>query len=90
MKYTRSLPNKNKIGKKQYYKQVVSNLTQPLMFWNKKKKSRITEEDKVWVDEDLKWLRAEFGEEHFMEIQTVTPTKKFYNRTFDGTKKEYD
>jgi len=58
------------------------------MFWNKKKKLPITKEDKVWVDEDLNWLRTEFGEEHFMEIRTVTPTKKFYNRTFDGTEKD--
>jgi hypothetical protein len=57
------------------------------MFWNKKKKLPITDEDKIWVDEDLNWLRTEFGEEHFMEIQTVTPTKYFYERTFDGTEK---
>ena len=58
------------------------------MFWNKKKKLPITEEDKVWIDEDLNWLRTEFGEEHFMEIKTITPTKDFYNRNFDGTKKD--
>lgn len=58
------------------------------MFWNKKKKLPITKEDKVWIDEDLNWLRTEFGKEHFMEIRTVTPTKKFYNRTFDGTEKD--
>ena len=58
------------------------------MFWNKNKKLPITEEDKIWVDEDLNWLRAEFGEEHFMEIRTVTPTKDFYERTFDGTEKD--
>ena len=58
------------------------------MFWNKKKKLPITEEDKIWVDEDLKWLKAEFGLEHFMEIRTVTPTKDFYERTFDGTEKD--
>ncbi|GEQ87448.1 hypothetical protein ULMS_29560 [Patiriisocius marinistellae] len=58
------------------------------MFWNKKTKLPITKEDKVWVDEDLIWLRTEFGEEHFMEIRTVTPTKDFYDRTFDGTEKD--
>ncbi len=58
------------------------------MFWNKKKKLPITEEDKVWVDADLNWLRTEFGQEHFMEIRTVTPTKDFYNRTFNGTEKD--
>lgn len=58
------------------------------MFWNKKKKLPITEEDKIWVDEDLNWLKTEFGKEHFMEIKTVTPTKDFYERTFDGTEKD--
>ena len=58
------------------------------MFWNKKKKLPITEEDKIWVDEDLNWLKAEFGKEHFIEIRTVTPTKDFYERTFDGTEKD--
>ena len=58
------------------------------MFWNKKKKLPITDEDRVWIDEDLNWLLAEFGEEHFMEIRTVTPTKESYNRTFDGTKRD--
>lgn len=58
------------------------------MFWNKKKKLPITDEDKVWVDEDLNWLRAEFGEDHFMEIKTITPTKDFYERSFDGTEKD--
>ncbi|MEY8870065.1 hypothetical protein AB9K24_11180 [Meridianimaribacter flavus] len=58
------------------------------MFWNKKKKLPITEEDKIWVDEDLNWLKTEFGKEHFMEIHTVTPTKDFYERNFDGTEKD--
>ncbi|MDO5971387.1 hypothetical protein Q4Q35_16395 [Flavivirga aquimarina] len=58
------------------------------MFWNKKKKLPITEEDKIWVDEDLNWLKTEFGQEHFMGIRTVTPTKDFYKRTFDGTEKD--
>nr|WP_293303909.1 hypothetical protein [Allomuricauda sp.] len=58
------------------------------MFWNKKNKLPITDEDKVWVDEELNWLRNEFGEEYFMETRTVTPTKDFYARTFDGTEKD--
>ena len=58
------------------------------MFWNKKKKLPITEEDKIWVDEDLNWLKIEFGYDHFTEIRTVTPTKDFYERTFDGTEKD--
>ena len=58
------------------------------MFWNKKKKLPITEADKVWVDEELSWLRTEFGEDHFMEIRTITPTKNFFERTFDGTEQD--
>ena len=58
------------------------------MFWNKKKKLPITPEDKTWIDQDLNWLKEEFGQEHFMEIRTVTPTKDFYDRTFDGTEKD--
>lgn len=58
------------------------------MFWNKKKKLPVTDEDKVWVDEDLNWLRSEFGEDHFMGIRTVTPAKDFYDIRFDGTEKD--
>ncbi|MFY7669507.1 hypothetical protein ACOSP6_00330 [Tenacibaculum sp. MEBiC06402] len=58
------------------------------MFWTKKKKLPITEEDKIWIDEDLNWLKTEFGQDHFMEIRTVTPTKDFYERTFDRTEKD--
>lgn len=58
------------------------------MFWNKKKKLPITPEDKTWIDQDLNWLKEEFGQDHFMEIRTVTPTKDFYDRTFDGTEKD--
>ena len=55
------------------------------MFWNRKKKLPISEEDKIWIDEDLNWIKNEFGLDHFMEIRTVTPTKNFYERDFDGT-----
>lgn len=58
------------------------------MFWKKKNKLPITDEDKTWIDEDLNWLRTEFGEEHFMEINTITPTEDYFNRTFDGTEKD--
>lgn len=58
------------------------------MFWNKKNKLPITKEDKVWIDEDLTWLRNNFGENHFMEIKTITPTRDFFDRTFDGTEKD--
>ena len=28
------------------------------MFWNKKKKLPISEEDKIWIDEDLNWIKT--------------------------------
>lgn len=58
------------------------------MFWNKKKKLPITDEDRDWIDEDLNWLRTELGEIDFMEIKTVTPSKDFYNRVFDASEKD--
>jgi len=58
------------------------------MFWKKKKKLTITEDDKNWVDNSLNWLFSEFGEEYFLNIQTITPTKNFYDRKFDKTEKD--
>lgn len=55
------------------------------MFWNRKKKLPITEVDQIWVEDSLRWLRKELGEELFMKIETVTPTSNFYDRTFDST-----
>lgn len=57
------------------------------MFWNRTKLP-ITKEDKIWIEEDLNWLRAELAEEHFQEIRTVCPTKEFFDRDFDGTEKD--
>jgi hypothetical protein len=53
------------------------------MFWKRKIKSPITIEDEKWLNSDLKWLREELSESHFLEIKTVTPTLDFYNRTFE-------
>ncbi|MEM9078221.1 MAG: hypothetical protein AAGC43_14355 [Bacteroidota bacterium] len=59
------------------------------MFWNrKKKKLPITEEDRIWLDDALTWVVKELGENHFMDIRTVTPTKDFFERTFDGTEED--
>ncbi|MCH2194905.1 hypothetical protein [Kordia sp.] len=58
------------------------------MFWKKKKKLPITEEDKIWVDEALLWLQNDFGSEHFANIRTVTPTKDFYDKKFDHSEKD--
>ena len=58
------------------------------MFWKKRNKLPITLEDKEWVDADLNWLRAELSEEHFLGIRTITPTRYFYDRTWDGTEED--
>lgn len=58
------------------------------MFWNKKIKSTVSEADEKWLNESLTWLRETFQEEHFQGIQTITPTKNFYNRTFDRTEND--
>ncbi|MGH1385492.1 hypothetical protein [Kordia sp.] len=58
------------------------------MFWKKKKKLPITPEDKAWVDEALQWLQGSLGKDHFMEIRTVTPTKNYYDRTFDKSEQD--
>lgn len=58
------------------------------MIWNRKKKLPITETDQAWVNQELNWLRTEFGEEHFQSIRTITPTKNFYNRTFMGDEED--
>ena len=52
------------------------------MFWKRKIKSPITEEDEKWLISELNWLRKELSDPHFLEITTVTPTKDYYNRTF--------
>jgi hypothetical protein len=59
-----------------------------MAFWNRKPKLPITPEDKTWVDESLDWLLQSFGEEHCKEIVTITPTKNFYNRTFEDNEED--
>lgn len=59
-----------------------------MTFWNRKPKLPITLEDKEWVDESLDWLLKSFGEEHCKDIVTITPTKNFYNRTFEGNEED--
>ena len=58
------------------------------MFWKRKKKLPITDADRIWVEDSLNWLRKEQGANRFMKIRTVTPTKDFYDKTFDGTEKD--
>ena len=52
------------------------------MLWKKKRKCPVTIDDEEWLNSDLGWLKDLLNEPHFLEIKTVTPTKKFYNRDF--------
>ncbi|TCI90591.1 hypothetical protein [Tenacibaculum sp. M341] len=60
------------------------------MFWNKKNKLPITQEDRVWVEMNLSWFKSQINKKRHMQIKTVTPTKDFYDRDFDGTEKDAD
>lgn len=55
------------------------------MFWNKKLKLPVTEEDKEWVEEGLLMLSNEFGTEHFKSLYTILPNKEFYDNDFSGS-----
>lgn len=58
------------------------------MFWNKKKKPSVTEDDKKWIEESFIFLREILGNEHFDNLITITPTKNFYNWTFKGNEED--
>lgn len=58
------------------------------MFWNKKKKPSVTEDDKKWIEESFNFLREILGNEHFDNLRTITPTKIFYNWSFNGDEKD--
>ena len=58
------------------------------MFWKKKNKLPVTQEDKDWVDENIDWLKTQLSEDHFSEIGTVTPTKDFFNEKFNNSEED--
>ena len=58
------------------------------MFWKKKRKSPVTVEDEEWLINDLSWLKEVLSTPHFLEISTITPTKKYYNRVFTGIEED--
>lgn len=55
------------------------------MFWNKKLKLPVTEEDKEWIEEGLLMLSNEFGADHFKSLYTILPNKEFYDNDFTGS-----
>ncbi len=58
------------------------------MFWNRKKRLPITPEDQIWAEESLAFLNKSLGEGKLLSFKTVTPTKEFFDRDFDGSEKD--
>lgn len=58
------------------------------MFWKKKPKLPITEEDQKWVEQSLTFLRNSIGEKTLLSVTTVTPTPSFFDRDFDTTEED--
>ncbi len=56
------------------------------MFWKRKAKCPVTEEDKVWVEEKLDWFQTNFID--VCEQPTFTPTKKYFPYDFRGTEED--
>lgn len=56
------------------------------MFWNKKNKLPVTPEDREWVEDKLLAIKSIFTEvDYYKNIETILPTKRFYDKEFDGT-----
>jgi hypothetical protein len=58
------------------------------MFWNRKVKPPVTEEDREWIEEDLIAVKDNFGENHFKFLPTILPNKEFYNIEFSGKEED--
>ena len=58
------------------------------MFWNKKKKPSVTEDDRKWIEESFIYLREILGYEHFDSLRTITPTKNYHDWTFKGNEED--
>lgn len=58
------------------------------MFWSKKKKLPITQQDKEWTEEALLFIKDSFGEDCFNSINTILPTKEYYNINFKGNEED--
>jgi hypothetical protein len=60
------------------------------MFWSNKPKLPVTEDDKNWIEDSLLWLSNEFGQEYFKGIETITPSKKYFDYNFTGQEEDAD
>jgi hypothetical protein len=58
------------------------------LFWNKKIKPPVTEEDRHWIEEGLLLLKDEFGEEHFKSLETILPNRQYYDIEFSGKEED--
>lgn len=58
------------------------------MFWKKSPRLPITREDQIWVEESLSFLGEALGEDKLLAIENVTPSKRFFDRNFDGSERD--
>ncbi len=59
------------------------------MFWNKKDKLPVTQEDKEWIEDSLLTLKQIFTEaDYYKNIETILPTKRFYDKDFTGSEED--
>lgn len=56
--------------------------------WFRKNKLPITQDDKIWVDKNIEWLKEVFGIEKFNAIQTIRPNSDFFDYKFTGEQKD--
>jgi hypothetical protein len=54
------------------------------MFWSRKAKSPITEEDEQWIISSFQWFETAFGKE-LTKTEIYLPTKQFFDFEFIGT-----
>ena len=58
------------------------------MFWNNKPKAPVTDEDRDWIEDSLKYLINEFGYDKIKNLKTITPTTDYFDYNFKGTEKD--
>ncbi|WP_192820231.1 hypothetical protein [Rufibacter sp. LB8] len=57
------------------------------MFWNRKAKSPITEEDEDWIISSYHWFEQAFGKK-LTETEIFLPTAQFFDFEFKGTEED--
>ena len=56
------------------------------MFWKKKAKCPITDEDRIWVENTLNWFQTNFLA--LRKQPTFTPTRKYFPHKFEGVEED--